>query len=354
MSRRITKNTSIKAGMKPGALVHVGVPVKEGVRVSLIKYSEDEYSEEEVDLVDFSLAAPYSGVKWIKAEGINDPEIIEKLGEIFGINPFVQEDILNTGSRPKLDEYEGYIFIVAKQLAFEKEGNQLNSEQISIVLGKGFVISFCESESGVFDSVMRRVKGSKSLVRKMGPDYLAYAMIDTVVDNYFEILENIEDKVDLLEEELISRPRKTTLKEIYELKKELMLLRKSVWPLREVINGMQIGNQEFIEKGTELYLRDVYDHIVQVIDTAQLFVDIITGMLDTYLSSINNRMSEIMKVLTIFSAIFIPVTFLAGVYGMNFAYMPELNQRWAYPAFWVIVLTAIGAMLLVFKRRNWF
>lgn len=352
--RRITKNTSIKAGMKPGALVHVGVPVREGIRISLIKYSQEDYSEEAVDIVDESLAQPYSGVKWIKAEGINAPEVIEKLGEIFGINPFVLEDIMNTGSRPKLDEYEGYIYLVAKQLAFEEGESQLSSEQISIVLGKGFIISFSESESGVFDPVMRRVKGAKSLIRGMGPDYLAYAMIDTIVDNYFGLLEDIEDKVDALEEELISRPRKTTLKDIYELKKELMLLRKSVWPLREVINGLQIGNQEFIEKGTELFLRDVYDHIVQVIDTAQLFVDIITGMLDTYLSSINNRMSEIMKVLTIFSAIFIPITFLAGVYGMNFAYMPELNQRWAYPAFWVIVLAAIASMLIVFKRRNWF
>jgi len=352
--RRITKNTSIKAGMKPGALVHVGVPVKEGIRITLIKYGQEEYTEEAVEVVSQSLAAPYSGVKWIKAEGISDPEVIEKLGEIFGINPFVQEDIMNTGSRPKLDEYEGYIYLVAKQLAFEEGETRLGSEQISIVLGKGFVISFSESECGVFEEVERRVKGSKSLIRRMGPDYLVYAMIDTIVDNYFELLEKIEDKVDAIEEELISRPRKTTLKEIYELKKELMLLRKSVWPLREVINGMQIGDQEFIEKGTELFLRDVYDHVVQVIDTSQLFVDIITGMLDTYLSSINNRMSEIMKVLTIFSAIFIPVTFLAGVYGMNFAYMPELNQRWAYPAFWVIVLTAIGTMLLVFKKRNWF
>lgn len=352
--RRITKNSSIKAGLKPGALVHVGTPVKDDIKISLIKYNEEEYSEETVDVIDYTMDAPYRGVKWIKAEGINDTAVIETLGEIFKINPFVLEDILNTNSRPKLDEYEDYIFIVAKLLAFEKGKNLLHGEQISIILGKDFVISFSESESDAFDSVTKRIKGAKSLTRKMGVDYLAYVLIDTIVDRYFEVLENIEDNVDALEEELISRPKKSTLKDIYDLKKELMLLRKAVWPLREVINSMQIGNPEFIEKGTELYLRDVYDHIIQVIDTTQLFVDIITGMLDTYLSSVNNRMSEIMKVLTIFSAIFIPITFLAGVYGMNFSYMPELNQWWAYPLFWVIVLTSIASMLIVFKKRNWF
>ncbi len=191
-------------------------------------------------------------------------------------------------------------------------------------------------------------------MRKRGCDYLAYALVDSIVDNYFQLLENIEDNLDELEDELISRPKQGTLRGIYELKKELILLRKSVWPLREVLNLMQSGDSDFIEKATEIYLRDVYDHVIQVIDTTQLFVDIVTGMLDTYLSSVNNRMSEVMKVLTIFSTIFIPATFLAGVYGMNFAYMPELNQRWAYPLFWVIVLTMITTMLLVFKKRNWF
>lgn len=353
-SRRITKNYSIKSGMGPGSLVHVGIPVKDGIKISLIKYTEEEYSEETVDMVDFSLGASYKGVKWIKAEGINDADVIATMGEIFNINPFVLEDILNTNSRPKLDEYEEYIYIVAKRLSFEKENNLLHSEQISIILGKDFVMSFSESECNAFDPVIKRIKGAKSLTRKMGVDYLAYMLIDTLVDGYFEVLENIEDNVDALEEELMSRPKKTTLKDIYELKKELMLLRKAVWPLREVINSMKIGNPEFIEKGTELYLRDVYDHVIQVIDTTQLFVDIITGMLDTYLSSINNRMSEVMKVLTIISTIFIPITFLAGVYGMNFNYMPELNQKWAYPFFWVIVLSIISTMIVIFKKRNWF
>lgn len=354
MNRRITKNTSIKSGLKPGSLVHVGIPLKEGIRITLVRYNEGEYTEEPVTVVDEALAEPYEGVRWIKVEGINDPEAIEGLCDLFDVNPIVQEDILNTNSRPKLDEYEEYIYIVVKNLNFEKETSVLHGEQVSIVLGRDFVISFCESDMHTFEPVFRRIKSHKNLMRKKGCDYLAYALVDSIVDNYFELLENIEDNLDELEDELISRPRQGTLRSIYELKKELILLRKSVWPLREVLSLMQSGDSDFIEKATDMYLRDVYDHVIQVIDTTQLFVDIVTGMLDTYLSSVNNRMSEVMKVLTIFSTIFIPVTFLAGVYGMNFAYMPELNQRWAYPLFWMIVLTIITTMLIVFKKRNWF
>ncbi|MBP1744764.1 MAG: magnesium and cobalt transport protein CorA [Firmicutes bacterium] len=353
-NRRITKNSSIKSGMKPGSLVHVGVPVKEGVRISLVKYNELDYTEEPVSVIGESLTEPYDGVRWIKVEGINDTAAVERLGELFNVNPFVQEDILNTNSRPKLDEYEEYIYILVKSLAFEKEKIVLHGEQVSIVLGNDFVMSFCESDTHMFEPVVRRIKAPKSLMRKRGCDYLAYALVDSIVDNYFQVLENIEDNLDELEDELISKPKQGTLRSIYGLKKELILLRKSVWPLREVLNLMQSGDSEFIEKATEMYLRDVYDHVIQVIDTTQLFVDIVTGMLDTYLSSVNNRMSEVMKVLTIFSTIFIPVTFLAGVYGMNFAYMPELNQRWAYPLFWTIVLAVISTMLIVFKKRNWF
>ncbi|MHC1732971.1 MAG: magnesium/cobalt transporter CorA [Bacteroidales bacterium] len=354
MNRRITKNTSIKSGLNPGSLVHVGVPVKDGIRITLVKYNEDEYTEEPVSVIEDALAEPYDGVRWIKVEGINDPEAVESLGDLFNVNPIVQEDILNTNSRPKLDEYEEYIYIVVKNLTFEKETSVLHGEQVSIVLGRDFVISFCESDMHTFEPVFKRIKSPKSLMRKRGCDYLAYALVDSIVDNYFQLLENIEDNLDEVEDDLISRPRQNTLKSIYGLKKELILLRKSVWPLREVLSLMQSGDSDFIEKATEMYLRDVYDHVIQVIDTTQLFVDIVTGMLDTYLSSVNNRMSEVMKVLTIFSTIFIPATFLAGVYGMNFAYMPELNQRWAYPLFWIIVLTMISTMLLVFKKRNWF
>jgi len=352
--RRITKNTSIKSGMKPGSLVYIGNLSDEKTEISIITYDELEFFEKKVSGVDKILKEPLKGVKWINVVGLRDVNLIENLGKEFGISNFTLEDVLNSNSRPKMDEYENYLFITSKHLSFEKSLNKLQGQQVSIIVGSDFVISFSETGSGIFEPILNRLKGSKGLIRKMGADYLAYALIDNIVDNYFVILENIEDSVDQLEEELIGKPKHETLMNIYTLKKELMLLRKSVWPMREVINCMWKGENQFIEKNTELYLRDVYDHVVQVIDTTELFVDIITGMLDIYLSSINNRMSEVMKVLTIFSTIFIPITFLAGVFGMNFKYMPELDFKWGYLIFWIIVLSISSFMLYTFKKREWF
>lgn len=353
-SRRITKNSSVKSGYMPGSLVHIGNKLNENVSINLIRYNEKEYKEELLSTADEILTNTYNGVKWVKIDGVSDITVIEKLGEIFNLNPLLQEDILNTNSRPKFDEYEEYIYIVVKFLSFDLVTNEIKTEQVSIVLGNNYVLSFTEQKNEIFEQVFKRIKSIKSLMRCRGADYLAYALVDCIVDNYFEVLENIEDNMDILEEELINKPNQKTLRGIYELKRELILLRRSVWPLREVMNGMQKGNSEFIEKNTELYLRDVYDHIIQIIDTTQLFVDIISGMLDTYLSSINNRMSEVMKILTIFSTIFIPITFFAGVFGMNFQYMPELSLKWAYPVFWIVCLGVITTMLIFFKKRDWF
>jgi len=353
-NRRITKNSSVKAGLSPGSLVHIGNKINDDIRINVIKYNEDEYKEEVTFDIDTSFINHYSGVKWIKVNGISDTRIIEKLGNILNINSFVLEDILDTNTRSKFDEYEEYIYIVVKLLIFDEENNKLRGEQISIILGNDYVLSFSEKESEIFEPVFKRIKSPKSNMRSRGVDYLAYVIIDCIVDNYFEVLENMEDSMDILEEELMNKPTQETLKGIYELKRELILLRKSIWPLREVLSSMQNGNSAFIEKSTEMYLRDVYDHIIQVIDTTQLFVDIISGMLDTYLSSVNNKMSEVMKILTIFSTIFIPITFLAGVFGMNFEYMPELRLKWAYPLFWLVALGVISSMLLFFKKREWF
>lgn len=350
--RRITKDSSKKAGMKPGSVIHVG-DIKQETNIKLIRYGQQWYDEVIVNNFEI-LREPSDGVNWVMVQGISSPEDIEKIGEIFNLTPFILEDITNTNSRPKLDSYEGCIFIVVKLLVFEKDKNRLSGEQISIVLGEDYILTFCEKENNIFDPVIRRIKASKSIVKDKGVDYLAYIIVDCIVDSYFEVLENIEDNMDALEEQLINKPSKDTLKGIYELKKELILLRKSIWPLREVLNDMQGGSTELIEKSTEMYLRDVYDHVIQVIDTTQLFVDISAGMLDTYLSSINNRMSEVMKILTIFSTIFIPITFLAGVFGMNFDFMPELRIWWAYPIFWMVVLSSVSFMLWTFKKKDWF
>lgn len=339
--------------MSPGSIVHIGNE-KYDTSLKIIRYNNFEFLEEELNESYAILKEPYEGVKWIQVKGISNETAVEEIGSQFNLTPLMMEDIVNTNCRPKLEEYEEYIFIIVKLLDFEKDKQRVTSQQISIVLGNDYIMSFSEKETKVFETVMRRITVPKSMVREKSVDYLAYALIDCIVDNYFEVLENIEDSMDLLEDQLINKPNKETLRGIYELKKEIILLRKSIWPLREVLNDMQSGKLGIIEKNTEMYLRDVYDHVIQVIDTTQLFVDIVTGMLDTYLSSINNRMSEVMKILTIFSAIFIPITFLAGVFGMNFDYMPELKIKWAYPMFWLVVLTSITSMLLFFKKRDWF
>lgn len=339
--------------MTPGSIVHIGNE-KYDTNLKLIRYNNIEYSEEELNESIETIKEPYQGVKWIQVRGISNENAVEEVGGKFDLTPLLLEDIVNTNSRPKLEEYDEYIFIIVKLLDFEKEKQRVTSQQISIVLGSDYIMSFSETETKVFETVKKRITAPKSLVREKSVDYLAYTIIDCIVDNYFEVLENIEDSMDLLEDQLINKPNKETLRGIYELKKEIILLRKSIWPLREVLNDMQSGKLGIVEENTEMYLRDVYDHVIQVIDTTQLFVDIVTGMLDTYLSSINNRMSEVMKILTIFSAIFIPITFLAGVFGMNFDYMPELRIKWAYPLFWVVVLTLTSSMLMYFKKKDWF
>ena len=252
-------------------------------------------------------------------------------GSATDFHPLVLEDILNTDQRPKMEEYGDYLYIVLKMLHDKGKGNQIEAEQVSLVLGPNFVFSFQESGGDVFDQIRERLRTGKGRLRKMGADYLAYTLVDAIVDYYFVILEKLGERIELLEEELVAHPRTETLKEIHTLKREMIFLRKAVWPLREVISGLQRGESPLVQKTTGIYLRDVYDHTIQVIDTIETFRDMLSGVLDIYLSSVSNRLNPVMKVLTIIATVFMPLTFLAGVYGMNFKYMPELEWRWGYP-----------------------
>jgi magnesium transporter len=244
-----------------------------------------------------------------------------------------------------------YVFVVLKMLSSDR--NKITSEQISIVLGPDFVVSFQEREGDVFNPIRERIRIGRGRIRKMGADYLAYALLDSVVDNYFIFLEKLGDKIEFLEEELVTNPTTETLQTIHDLKTEMVFLRKSVWPLREIISGLERGESALIQESTEIYLRDVYDHTIQVIDTVETFRDMVSGMLDIYLSSVSNRMNEVMKVLTIIATIFIPLTLIAGIYGMNFQYMPELGWRWGYPMVWLIMLVIGALMLVYFRRERW-
>ena len=292
-------------------------------------------------------------VTWLNVEGVHQIEILEQVGKHFGLHPLVLEDIASTGQRPKMEDFDDYIFVILRMLRFDDKENETKTEQISLLLGPDFVISFQEKEGDVFDSIRERIRNNKGRIRKMGADYLAYALIDAVVDNYFMILEKLGETIEEIEEKLVTNPTSETLHTLHDLKREMVFLRKSVWPLREVINRLERSESPLINKSTYVYLRDVYDHTIQVIDAVETFRDMLSGMLDIYLSSVSNRMNEVMKVLTIIATIFIPLTFIAGIYGMNFRYMPELEQAWSYPAILILMLIMAIVMLIYFRRKKW-
>ncbi len=348
------KRSAKKVGLPPGTLVYVGEKKVEPPKITVIDYDETTLNEKDADNIEACLPFKDSPtVTWINIDGIHQVELIEKLGECFVLHPLLLEDVVHTGQRPKMDEFEDHLFIVLKMLYFDAEGDGIRSEQLSLIVGSSFVISFQEQEGDVFSPVRERIRRGKGRIRKKGPDYLAYSLIDGVVDHYFTILEKLGEDIESLQEELVTRPNPETLQTIQWLKKEMIFLRKSVWPLREVVSGLARGESALIKEDTLLYLRDVYDHTIQVVDTIETYRDMLSAMLDIYLSSLSNRMNEVMKVLTIIATIFIPMSFLAGVYGMNFKYMPELDYRYAYPLFWVVIISAFISMIVFFKRRKW-
>ena len=351
---RFIKKSSKTKGLPPGELVHIGDKKTEKPKISVIDYSIGKYDEKEVKKVEdcFSLKRKPS-TTWINIDGVHETDIIEKIGKCFDIHPLVLEDIVDTDQRPKIEDYEKYLFFVLKMLYIDEKTHEVRSEQVSLVLGNNYVISFQETIGDVFDSVRNRIRKNKGRIRKMGADYLAYTLIDAIVDNYFSILEKISDKVESMEHDVVTNPEPELLQQIYNLKREMIYLRKSVWPIREVINSLLREESKIIKKNTHVFLRDLYDHTIQVIDTIETFRDMISGMLDIYMSSVSNKMNEVMKVLTIFAAIFIPLTFIAGVYGMNFQHMPELSIPWAYPAVWIIIIIVSVSLLAFFKHKKW-
>jgi magnesium transporter len=351
---RFMKRTSTRPGLAPGTLVHVGEKKVEKVRIRIIDYDEEKLEERELESVDECF--PYADkptVTWINIDGLHEVEVIEKIGKNFGLHPLVLEDIVHTGQRPKMEEYEGYIFLITKMLSYDEVEDKLRTEQFSLILGPNYIITFQEEVGDVFEMVRERLRKGKGRIRKHPPDYLAYALIDAVVDHYFLVLEKIGEKVESLEEELVTNPTPETLQTIHHLKRELIFLRKSVWPMRELIGGLERGESSLVGEKTTVFLRDVYDHTIQVIDTVETLRDMVSGMLDVYLSSLSNKMNEVMKVLTIIATIFIPLTFIAGIYGMNFEFMPELKWHWGYPIVWVIIIAIAVIMLFYFRRKRW-
>ncbi len=345
---------SAKIGAAPGTLVHIGEQRIENTRIGLTTYDSDKIEERQAETIEAALAG-CSGPNytWLNIDGIHDIELIDRLGRHFDIHPLTLEDILNTAHRPKFEEFEHYGYIVLKMLRYDPVDNQLSMEQVSLILTETVLISFQESRGDVFEPVRARLRKGRGRIRKAGSDYLAYALIDAVVDHYFTILEQIGTQIEEMENRILTSPEPETLQRLHDLKREIIYLRKQIWPLREVVGGMAKEESALIQAATMVFLRDVHDHTIQIIETIESQRDLLAGLLDLYMTGISNRMNEVMKVLTIIATIFIPITFIAGLYGMNFKNMPELEWPWGYGlALGVMIVMAIS-MVLYFRKKKW-
>jgi magnesium transporter len=339
-------------GSPPGTLFYNGEVRNEPVKITLIEFNETEFFEDEYyNLEDCISHVKPNMVKWINVAGIHNTDIVEGIGKIYDIHPLSLEDIVHIDQRPKFEDYEHYVIAMMKMITYSK---QVDSEQLAIILLDNTVISFQEPQGGdAFDIIRNRLRTAKGRVRKLGADYLAYALMDAVVDCYFTCIEKIGDKVEEIEEDIINNSDKKSLLELYHLKREMIYLRKQVWPLRDMINNMVRSETHLMNPSTDIYLRDLSDHVTRIIDTVETYRDLLSGIMDIYLSTNANKMNEVMKVLTIMSSIFIPVTFIAGVYGMNFQNMPELKTKDGYYFIWGVMISIITGLLIYFKRRKW-
>lgn len=354
MRKNYSSGAHRKAGQPPGTPLFIGRRIMQEVKLSYIRYNENLYEEKEnTPPEECAALCDSSDVVWINVEGIHDTETIEKIGELFKLHPLTTEDIVNTMQRPKFEDFNTYLFIVLKMLNYSTINTVMKPEQVSVILGKNFVITFQERPGDVFDSVRERIRESRGRIRKTGADYLAYALIDAVVDSYFLILETIGDQIEQVEDGVILNQEPDTISKIHKFKRAMLFMRRTVWPLREEVSLLGKSGSDLVSEPTALFFRNLYDHTIQVIDTVETYRDLISGMHDTYLSSVNNRMNEVMKILTILATIFIPLTFITGLYGMNFRYMPELFWKWGYFAALGLMLVIAAAMLVNFRRKKW-
>ena len=343
-----------KAGMPPGTLVYTGEKEHLPARITITRYNEDNFVENELGAFTECLTVADPGeVTWINVNGLHQVKNLEKLGECFKIHPLVLEDILDIEQRPKIEDYEDYLYIVLKTISHAPEAGEIMAEQVSLILGPHYVISCHEGDGDLFAPIRERLLRAKGRIRKMGADYLAYALIDLTVDNYFVELEAFSDQVESMEDEVVVRPSPETLRQVHRCKNDMILLRKSLWPLREVIARLERREFPLISDDLTIYFKDVYDHTIIAIETVETYRDMLSGILDIYLSSMSNRLNQIMKMLTIIATIFMPLTFITSLYGMNFKNMPELQWHYGYYGVVGVIVVIAAAMLLYFRRRQW-
>lgn len=346
--------SAARVGLPPGTLLHVGHARSDVSTITAIGITEAGMTNRQnVPLAEVQLCMEGEGILWLQVAGLSHVKTVETVGELFRIHPLVLEDILNTNQRPKIEDYGEYLYLAMQMPDYLLPSGDTSGEQIHIILGRRFVITFQESQRSLFRPIEERLNGGADHFFRHGSDYLAYAIIDTVVDHYFVALEQAGERVEELEDQLITQPREDLLPAIHDLKKTLIALRRSVWPLREVIAGIERSPSSLFQEGTFLYVRDVYDHVVEVMETLETYRDMVSGMIDIYLSSVSNRLNEVVKVLAVISTIFMPLTFLAGVYGMNFEHMPELKSQYGYPAVLLAMFITGLSMFRYFKNRGW-
>ncbi|MFH1069080.1 MAG: magnesium/cobalt transporter CorA [Candidatus Glassbacteria bacterium] len=348
------KKQSEKKGLPPGSLVFIGEEKSHKPVIKIFDYDQDRFEEREERNLDQCMRYRKSDtVTWVNIDGVHDVELIREIGQLCDLHPLLLEDVLNTAHRPKLDEFEEHLFVLLKMIRFDDDQERIRTEQVSLVLGKNFVLSFHESQGDVFESVRDRLRHSRGRIRRMGADYLAYCLIDAIVDEYFNVLEKIDERIERLEDDLMDDSGESTTHKIYSLKKDLIFLLKAIWPLREMVARLEKGESELVSDKLSIFLRDLYDHIIQVMETIESYRDVLTGLLDTYLSAMSNRMNTVMKMLTVIATIFIPLTFIVGIYGMNFEHMPELHWHWGYPTVLGLMAAMTLSMLIYFRRKYW-
>jgi magnesium transporter len=352
MAKFTRKYNRKRIGLPPGSTEHLQEEGKAG-SITTIRYNEDSFSKSNYDkLAPLDLQVKPGETLWLNFNSLNR-DWVEMAGEHFNIHPLFREDILHTGQRPKLDEGEDYLFLVANMLGYSAESNEVLSEQVSFVFNQQYLLTFQEKEGDIFDPIRLRIEVGKGRIRKGSADYLAYTLLDVIVDQFYIILEQIGNKIETLESQVVQEPSMSLLQEINKHKRDLIFIRKNIWPLREVLNGLMRSEQVIISKTTRFYVKDIYDHTIQIMDSLDTYREMLSSILDIYMSSTSNKLNNVMKTLTIIATIFIPLTFLVGVYGMNFQYMPELEWKYGYFLVWGIMVATTAGLLVYFKRKGW-
>jgi magnesium transporter len=348
------KKRSKKSGLPPGTPIHIGEQHTDTVQIHSVTYNETAV-EEKIFSPDVECSRLLSDTTqtWLSIQGIHDIAPLKQIATAFQLHPLVLEDLVNTEQRPKVEDYEQYLFLVLKNITWHEKTHAIQTEQISLILGQNFVLSFQEGNHDIFHTVRARLLNGKSGIRTHGNDYLFYALLDAVVDNYFFVLEALGEEIESLEEQVMKQTGQESLQYLHKLKREMIVLRKSVWPLREVVGRLSREESFLVRHTTQVFLRDVYDHTVQVIETIETYREMLTSILEIYLTSLSNKLNEIMKVMAMIATLFIPLTLIASIYGMNFKHMPELEWTWGYPLVLAIMGLCAGGMVLFFRKRKW-